>query len=1008
MSDIFYIKIASDYWSVNLKDGAIDSCWWGPWSQQRVIDLTVEEDYSSYKAAIDANPELKPFEKRAQKRQLDDYNAIHRHNFRQILTSFDGVTKKREEKELLSESSKVVAGKVRFYATQFFKRVLLHLADMPDLEAKKHRYISEEHRKRAEKSALGFSEQKKRALLLFTKRVIRPKTAFATNLKKAFKEEAQEVAKSFLQDPVKEIEKNHLYIRIGLGYYVYDRTCGALGSFRLWEDRPFFDASDVELVDLNLDQDHKTNLCVLTKFFERARGEKFCFFGYPGGKQIIATITNRYERKLYHNNKELQDKMIQGAVNKAFGALENALQSLKLDGEKKKAIQKLLRLKVQKNSPLFRLSTSLFYRADAIRPCGAVESFLEQDVAEKRERLIEALNDMNKVFDSDKEFKDAKIAARHAFQALLLSELKFTLTLGINLKSIKSAGSGGARFGHDRFENKIGVVKPEDEGPYGEHCPNKLAWFKRLIGKRACLKNNFESHTETGACLVDMQMDMGLVPPTSTDWVNSTSFIKLDRKECSIQAFVAGAKEFEEIAAIPKRHIPFSSQMWMKLKKEEVESPIFHNKANDSVLGPNEIEELESLSFLHGKQKLEEGLTVGGYKKACEDFRKKIEHLGIYDFLIGDTDCHFGNFMLVQKRVDDPTIQDLFDPKKVVRKEEISHLVNHLFSYALGDGSSSLFAQLMHAFFDGENGEAIVVKHDGGSALPHKHPWHRFEMRNSYKFADLPFMQNEFSDEAKSFIQKSDEAIAETMLVLGAQNLLAICSKEEFPPFWASQENRILFKRWLLKGNKADEHLLKGALLKTHQVDLDKNEAELKERYEVYKTELEKEKRDDLALKRAEYAYYEAQKARNIKLQYIDWRRQIISKHIPRILGIVDTMRQRWELLLAHVTNYNQDKTKTVHHDKLRAQQFFADNSQQRLYQYKLKGDIHPAQEMMELIPEKIERVGAFRAILSKIAEQRVSEDAFKVPEDFDFYDMQKWTSKLTQDLIPGRGRVRV
>jgi hypothetical protein len=1012
MSDIFHIKIGSDYWSVNLPAGEIEKCRWGPWSKRRLIDLTIGEDYSAQKQAIDEDTTLKPHEKRAAKRELKIHDAIHQHNFYQILSSENGITKKREEDELLSESAQKVAETVRHYSKQFFQNVARILESQPELKAKESHFLSSRHKEEAQEALEEETLKRKRALLLFTKRLIRPKTAFGKNLKKAFHRDAESVAKDYLQETVRELDKEHVYIRLGDGYYVYDSQTRALGPFRQWEDRPFFEDGDVNLVDLNQDEDHKTHLCVLTKFFERQRGEKFYV---QSQNEELTTIKNRFERKLFYNSQKEQEQKIKEAATRAFSALEETLGQMELEGKKKEGVQKLLRFKIQENSPLFRLKQSLFCRGDAIRHCGAIESYLEQEVVQKRDRFMQSAFAMNQEFESEQEFKDAKIAARHAFQAFLVAELKFALTLGVNLERVKSGGSGGARFGYDRFGNKIAVVKPENEGPYGELNPNRglITWFKRLWGKRACIKLNKESPTETGACLVDMQMDMGLVPPTSTDWVNSTSFIKFDRKECSVQAFVAGAKEFEDIVKEPNWHLPSSTLAWMKLRKEEVETAYVEGKEENYVFSDRERMELEGLSFLHGKQTLEEGLTAGGYRKACEDFRRKIEYLGIYDFLIGDTDCHFGNFMLIQKRVEDPVIRDLFNPKKVVPKEKIEHLVNHLFTSSPADGTPSLFAQVMHAFFDGEDGETIVIKHDGGSALPHKHPKHHwllrgFEMRNSYKFADLPFMEEEFSPEAKAFIEKNDESIAETMLVLGAQNLLGICSKEEFPAFWAQEENRILYKRWLLMGEKADEYAIKAALLKTHQTQIDQSNKDLEEAKAWYLEEAGKETRDPHAFRRAEYAYHTAySKSKELK-EYCDWRRGIIDDHVPRILGIVDTLRQRWELLLAHITASTSDKSDTVHLDKQEAQTFFNDKSQRRLFGYKLEHHIKPAQKMVDQIPEKVKRLKRFRATLSQIAQQRVSSDAFRVPEDFDFHDMQKWTSKLMEDLIPGRGKVRV
>lgn len=968
MPNPVYIKLCSDYWKVDLESGGIKAASKPLFSNNELIDLSPDVDDSEEREQIKKNRDLKPFERRQQLRELNLEKRARREDFQELLTSQGRI--------------QLEAERVKDLADTFFEKV---------------------------KQAFDSTsvEYQKRSILFFATRIVRQQRGFAENLKAAFGEEAKKIFANRLQERSTALAKDHIIIRVGQGYYSYNTETQKIGDFQLWADAPPFDPTQVQIIELNT-RENRDQMMALTMFFERGRGEKFIV-----KKGVFKTITSKRELLYLKRHKAELEQSIQGVATRAFQALNAQLEALKLEGGNKKAVETLLRVKVQKNSPLARLKKTLFNRGEAIPCCSVLESYLDQKVVEKHNFLLAAFtNQREHRKNLNGVGKTARIKGKHALQERINAEINLDLTLGIKLKKISAGGSGGARLAYNRYGVPIAVVKPDDEGPYGINNPTWSSWFKRkFISQRACIAGNFECITETGACLLDAQMSTNLVPSTSTEFVNSSCFINAHEKICSVQAFVGGAEEFAKLTHIPW-HVSLTEKIksffqsiqaflfwppkdsfdkepvthWFVVRQREIETRIIEGKGDDYQFTEQELSELETLSFLHGRHCLEKGFKVEDYKKACEDFAQKVQLLGAFDFLAGDTDCHDENFMVTQKRVIHPTIRALFDLDKHTpdpTDEELQYLAAHLFDpRAVKKGEPLLFAQLMHAYLEGEDGETILVKHDGGSSLPHSHPTTAFQMRNAYKFARLPFMTKEFSEKTKAFVQNSDDSVIESMMLLGAQNLLNICSAEELKGFWAKVENRVLFKRWILLGDKGDEFAMRDAILETY------NERIRKAKQNCDASDGEDKKAAKAVLDKK--LYEKSQREKNLV------------RHLPRIRGIVKTMQTRWELLLAHVTDFRVSESQAVASERGTAEHFYTDPNMRKLFSLKLASDILSAHNYALAIPEKRERLNKFRDKISLVAKQQlVSEQSFELDEDVDFYTLQNFARQLLEMMRP-------
>ncbi|XP_074642686.1 phosphatidylinositol 4-kinase type 2-beta-like [Tubulanus polymorphus] len=89
-------------------------------------------------------------------------------------------------------------------------------------------------------------------------------------------------------------------------------------------------------------------------------------------------------------------------------------------------------------------------------------------------------------------------------------------------------GSSGSYFVKNCESKKIGVFKPKDEEPYGKLNPKWTKWMHKLCCPccfgRSCLVPNQGYLSEAGASLVDMKLQLNIVPKTKVVRLASETF----------------------------------------------------------------------------------------------------------------------------------------------------------------------------------------------------------------------------------------------------------------------------------------------------------------------------------------------------------------------------------------------------------------------------------------------------------------------------------------------------
>ncbi|XP_044873585.1 phosphatidylinositol 4-kinase type 2-beta isoform X2 [Mauremys mutica] len=126
-----------------------------------------------------------------------------------------------------------------------------------------------------------------------------------------------------------------------------------------------------------------------------------------------------------------------------------------------------------------------------------------------------------------------------------------------------SQGSSGSYFVKDPKGKTIGVFKPKSEEPYGHLNPKWTKYFHKICCPccfgRGCLVPNQGYLSETGACLVDTKLGLGVVPKTKVVWLVSETFnySAIDRaksrgKKYALEKVPKVGKKFHRIGLPPK------------------------------------------------------------------------------------------------------------------------------------------------------------------------------------------------------------------------------------------------------------------------------------------------------------------------------------------------------------------------------------------------------------------------------------------------------------------------
>ncbi|CAM4564102.1 phosphatidylinositol 4-kinase type 2-beta isoform X1 [Caretta caretta] len=126
-----------------------------------------------------------------------------------------------------------------------------------------------------------------------------------------------------------------------------------------------------------------------------------------------------------------------------------------------------------------------------------------------------------------------------------------------------SQGSSGSYFVKDPKGKTIGVFKPKSEEPYGHLNPKWTKYIHKICCPccfgRGCLVPNQGYLSETGACLVDTKLGLGVVPKTKVVWLVSETFnySAIDRaksrgKKYALEKVPKVGKKFHRIGLPPK------------------------------------------------------------------------------------------------------------------------------------------------------------------------------------------------------------------------------------------------------------------------------------------------------------------------------------------------------------------------------------------------------------------------------------------------------------------------
>ncbi|XP_031198141.1 phosphatidylinositol 4-kinase type 2-beta isoform X1 [Mastomys coucha] len=166
-------------------------------------------------------------------------------------------------------------------------------------------------------------------------------------------------------------------------------------------------------------------------------------------------------------------------------------------------------------------------------------------------------------FLEDPEFADVILKAEQAIE------------IGVFPERI-SQGSSGSYFVKDSKRNIIGVFKPKSEEPYGQLNPKWTKYVHKVCCPccfgRGCLLPNQGYLSEAGAYLVDVKLQLGIVPKTKVVWLVSKTFnySAIDRaksrgKKYALEKVPKVGRKFHRIGLPPKVG---SFQLFVKDYKE--------------------------------------------------------------------------------------------------------------------------------------------------------------------------------------------------------------------------------------------------------------------------------------------------------------------------------------------------------------------------------------------------------------------------------------------------------
>jgi len=243
----------------------------------------------------------------------------------------------------------------------------------------------------------------------------------------------------------------------------------------------------------------------------------------------------------------------------------------------------------------------------------------------------------------------------------IVEEVKLAINEGIHPTRIKQ-GSSGSYFCYNRQKEIVGIFKPKNEEPYGNHNPKWSKWIQKnffpCFFGRGCLVPNLGYISEAAASYVDRRLHLNIVPRTEIISLSSPSFYynskelqdyydgknPLPKKKGSFQLFMTGYKD---------------ANIFFKEGYDRIANS--NSSLNISNQSPqNDLTSIHSLSSRENLPDIEHPFKWT--LKTQKEFQWQFERLVVLDYLIRNTDRGLDNWMIKYEE-----LPEYDNPKKITR-----------------------------------------------------------------------------------------------------------------------------------------------------------------------------------------------------------------------------------------------------------------------------------------------------------------------------------------------------
>lgn len=238
------------------------------------------------------------------------------------------------------------------------------------------------------------------------------------------------------------------------------------------------------------------------------------------------------------------------------------------------------------------------------------------------------------------------------------------------------------------------------------------------------------------------------------------------------------------------------------------------------------------------------------------------ERAAIHNFGSGDIDAHFSNFLVKATPVPENAPRSLMfrlmrrDPENRVDEDEIHQFVDTFFvNRHKEDLLQELLASEDVVVGNNDVRRVTLIKHDGGASFPHHHPTSWLGTRFKHLFEVLPDYAEPFSDHARGLLNHKEQGFTQFLQEKGKREIENLMSANANTGFW-TEVNKQRVWNWL--GDDEADEILQSRLAQEM---------------------LEAEGQAD-----------------NLEEQRQEWLQEL-----ERIRGTIQTRRDAWRLLIAHV-----------------------------------------------------------------------------------------------------------